>query len=416
LRCTLLTNLSTLHRWQRNFSEAATLADEALGLALHHQAGLEGHAARMALLAVYAQQNQVPKAQIREELDQIITELRHSAEDFALLSCMGLCAQVAILDGDRLAASQHLRSALLQADKLGTTQPLVTEILHSAELESFVEENRSAFGVLLRDLKRLREFQIRTSEENRLSVTGKLSTYHLRLFCLGEARILRDGEPVDSVMLRRLGRDLFLCLLFEGGATREQVSVLLWPQSTVQKVRQNFHTLIFRMRQALGENVVILRDQRYSINPDVEVWCDALELEKMVKKARLLSPRDARTEDMWQRAVDLYRGDFLPEVDAEWTTYRRESLRDNYIDALIGLAQCARVRSDFPQALYYFKHAAELEPYREDIHQGILNCYAAKGDKQKIVTHVTNLRRLMRRDLGASPSLETLNLAQSLLK
>jgi tetratricopeptide (TPR) repeat protein len=138
-------------------------------------------------------------------------------------------------------------------------------------------------------------------------------------------------------------------------------------------------------------------------------------LEKLAQQARVLSPRDARTEDLWRRAANLYQGEFLPSIEAEWVESRRESLHQLYIEALLGLAECARARSDFRQALDTYKRASELEPYREDIHQAIMICYADKGDKQRIVSHLNELKKTLRRDLHAEPSQKTLDLAKSLL-
>jgi LuxR family maltose regulon positive regulatory protein len=417
LRCTILSNYSTLQRWQGNLLEALRLADEASMLAERHEIKMEGLTARMLSLVAQAQNGSPDQMMpILAELEQTVIDLQKRGEQFATLTGYIHCAHVALLTGSRAAAYRHIRSGMERAASVGTTHPLAVEVLHSSMLEELLEEGKATYANLLRDVRRLRDFQVQTAREVPIVGSANLMPYHLRVYCLGQVRILKDSQPIDSVTLRRAGRDMFLYLLFNRSATREQLCELFWPDTTPQKSRQNFHTTLFRIRQVLGESVVLLDNQRYQIHPEVEVWCDAMEHEKLVRKARVLPARDARTEDMLRRAVGLYFGDFLPEVDAEWVVTRREALRESYIDALAALGECARSRSDLIEALTVFRRAAELEPYREDIHQRIMMIYAARGDKQKIVTHLSTLKKQFRRDLGAEPSVETLSLARTLLK
>jgi DNA-binding SARP family transcriptional activator len=86
-----------------------------------------------------------------------------------------------------------------------------------------------------------------------------------------------------------------------------------------------------------------------------------------------------------------------------------------YLDALFGLGDCIRRRGDFQEAVSIFRRALEIDPYREDFHRIILTCYDALGEHSLIYEQVETLRQLLDADLGISPSIETLTLAQSLL-
>ena len=66
----------------------------------------------------------------------------------------------------------------------------------------------------------------------------------------------------------------------------------------------------------------------------------------LVKKARPLPYRDARTEDLWFHAATLYQGDFLPQLEGEWVADYREMLNEYYLEALVALGECARARRD----------------------------------------------------------------------
>jgi DNA-binding SARP family transcriptional activator len=209
---------------------------------------------------------------------------------------------------------------------------------------------------------------------------------------------------------------MFLYLLFNGSESRERISLIFWPDSPIKQVRSNFHTTLYRARQALGENVINHDDGLYFINPALSLWCDALELEDLIQQARLMPLRDARTENLWLKSSNLYRGDFLPFSDHEWVLFRRQNLFDNYIEALIGLGGCARARNNPREALSAFRRVLDVDPYSENAHRGIMLCYDDLGEKKQALAQFNNLRALLYDELGVEPSNETLDLAERLLE
>jgi DNA-binding SARP family transcriptional activator len=209
---------------------------------------------------------------------------------------------------------------------------------------------------------------------------------------------------------------LFFYLLFSGATSREKISLDFWPDSTPSRVRSNFHTTLYRVRQALGENIIVFKDDHYAVNPDLDIWCDAHEFEALVRKARPLSFRDARTEDLWFHAATLYQGDFLPQLEGDWVADYRELLNEYYLESLISLGECARARRDMTEAIKMYKQALKVDPFREDVHRSLITCYAERGERRKIFLHYRDLQDLLSRELGVEPSRETAALVKSLLK
>ncbi len=202
----------------------------------------------------------------------------------------------------------------------------------------------------------------------------------LRAFTLGQESIIRDGQAVMHTAWRAItARELFFYLLFVGPSPREQISLAFWPDSTISEVRSNFHTTLYNARKAVGAEAIIYQSDLYSINPAVDLWCDAHEFEDLIAHARLWSPHDSRSEDRLRKAVSLYQGDLLIAFDADWILAYREKLRELYLQALVSLGECRRVKNDIDEALEWFKQAVKVDAYREDIHRAIMSCYAQKG-------------------------------------
>lgn len=416
LRCAVLVSSATLRRWEGKLNESLALAETAYSLATPHNLALEEALARAALWVCRAVMGEAARA--FNQLEEVITELQGLGAHFELVWLYTLQSYVSLLRSNGRDASRYLMLATREADLVGSRQTLVSEIVHNAQLDAFVRQHADRYASLAPDLDNLRSAQTTKAtpypQELRINPT---ITYSLRVATMGREEIERDGEIVSMSEWRSTtAREMFLYLLFEGGQTREQISLEFWPDSSPKRVRSNFHTTLYRARQALRENVIVFQDGEYLINPDLDLWCDVHEMEQLIQEARLLSPRDARTEDLWRAAVDLYSGDFLPTLDAEWVVWRRESLQEDYLEALIGLGDCARARRNVREAVAAYKRALDIDPYREDVHRAIMSCYAQAGENKQVLTHFQTLENLLRRELAISPSAETVALAKKLLR
>jgi len=414
LRCSILISTSSLQRWHETPRDAVALAEDAVELAQTHHMVVDGLAAQASLWVAKAQLGETRLA--LEKLEVIVDELQQQGARFELVWAYALCAYTALLASNTPTAETYLLAGLRLAQEVGSAQPMAAEILHSRSFEAYVLNNFTRFNLLGKELNYLREAQVKTSAARKTRIPEPHNTYSLRVWTLGQEQIERDGELIPASEWRAdSARELFFYLLFNDATSREQMSLVFWPDSSPKRVRANFHTTLYRARQAVGEHVITFQDGLYQINPDIDLWCDAQEMETATGAARLLSSRDARTEDLWDRAVKLYRGDFLPSWDAEWVIYRRENLAEAYLEALVGLGDCARARKNLKEAVAAFRRALDVDPYREDIHRAIMICYAENGEKQQVMAHWQKLQDLLRLELGIAPSAETLELAESLL-
>jgi LuxR family maltose regulon positive regulatory protein len=415
LRCSLLINASILRRWQGKIHEAVSLAEEGERLARSHSLALEAELAQAARWAAQAQSDD-PRESLAH-LQAIAAELQNKNAHFELLRVISLCVQAALLSANTTVARECLDAALELAISVGSSLPLVTEVVHTPGLETFVTGHTASRGAIKHDLKRLRDSQLKSSAT--LQPVEPLifhAPYSLRVLTFGQEHIERDGDRLSAADWRATAaKELFLYLLFLGPASREDISLAFWPDSSAKRVRSNFHTTLYRARQALGEQVIGFDNGLYFISPECDIRCDARDFDAMTQQARLLSSNDARTEDLWRKAVNLYRGDVLPSLDADWVIPWRERFHEAYVEALIGTGHCARARGDLRAAIDAYRRAIPIDPYREDIYRAMMNCYADLGEKRQILACLQQLQQLLQQDLAVEPSHETLALAELLL-
>ncbi len=412
LQSSILVSVATMRRWQNRQEEAVLVAEEGLRVAEAHHLPFEIARAQAAAWAARSQLGQAADA--LEHLSEVIEELRYQGARFELTGIFGIAAHACLLAEDEDAAREYIDAARRMADEIETAQPLAVEIAHTPELETFVSglpENDQ----LQRDLNRLRDAEIELAGDVEEEPAARNTTYTLSVHTLGEESIERDGTLVTD-WRSAVAREIFFYLLFEGAQRRDTIGNEFWPDFLPRKVRNNFHATMHRARQALGPNVIIFEDDIYRINPDVQIHCDALDLERVVAEARPLPPHDARAAHLWERAVRLYKGEFLPSLDYEWVQPRRTALHEMYIEALVESGHCARARDDTRGAIDILKKALEVEPYREDIHRTVMRYYADMGEKNQVVNHFNQLQARLQAEIGVAPAEETVRLAERLLR
>ncbi len=415
LRCSILISAAIQNCWQQKSQEALALAEEALILAEAHSLAIEQLMAQASCWMIRGLLDDDYDT-ASEGLESVVQELqkRHAVSE--TIHVYGLSAALAAQYNARATAEHYLKTALQLLQQGGSWQSLIAEAMHNPALEKIVADGER-FAEINQRVSRLRLSRHKTPSVIKLESNHPIEyVYSLRLQTLGKEKLERDGVPVLPAEWRATAaRELFFYLFFGGAQPREIISLDFWPDSAPSRVRSNFHTTLYRVRQALGDNVIIFRDERYMVNPDLDIWCDAHEFESLTERAQNLSIRDARTEDLYRRAVDLYQGDFLPLLDADWIISYRERLSETYLDSLIGLGRCAHARRDYKQSLNIFKQALKVDPYREEIHRAIMVCYADQGEKSKIYAQLRQLQKLLKDELDAEPARETMTLARSLL-
>jgi LuxR family maltose regulon positive regulatory protein len=412
LQSSILASVATMRRWQNRQEEAVLVAEEALRVAEAQQLPFEAARAEAAAWAARSQLGQAADAV--EHLADVIEELRRQGARFELTGVLGIAAHACLLAEDEDAARAYIDAALQVAEEIETAQPLAVEIAHTLELKEFVDglpENEQ----LARDLMRWQDAKVELAGDVEEEPTTRNTTYTLSVHTLGDESVGRDGTPVTD-WRSAVAREIFFYLLFEGAQRRDTIGSLFWPDFAPRKVRNNFHATMHRARQALGPNVIVFEDDIYRINPDVQIHCDALDLERVVDEARSLPPHDARAAHLWERAVHLYKGEFLPSLDYDWVLPRRIALHEMYIEAMVGMGHCARARDDTRGAIDILKQALEVEPYREDIHRTVMRYYADLGEKNQVVNHFNRLQARLRDEIGVAPAEETVRLAERLLK
>ncbi len=242
----------------------------------------------------------------------------------------------------------------------------------------------------------------------------------LEIRCFGSFELYRQGKLVTPDMIQRQGAiTLLKILLFHRGrrVPRDLLVEYLWPEADPKAAANRLYVLVHTLRQAVEPSprkrpwVFIRSDEdHYYFNCDAPYRYDIEEFETCIKLGARLE-RDGNgvhTIDAYEKAVSLYRGDFLEdEPYAEWCWEERERLREAYLGLLSKLAALHADQGALETSIRYYRQTLTVDPLREQNHQGLMRVFLAAGRRAEAVRQYQMCRDILRRELDVDPLPET---------
>lgn len=188
--------------------------------------------------------------------------------------------------------------------------------------------------------------------------------------------------------------------------TRSRLAGSLWPDQTEARARRNLADALYRLRRALGDELageLLCVDEETVGLGDVRV--DADDFRRLAASSSL---------DEWRAALELYRGDLLEELDAEWLLAPRAELRERYLATLERVCTALTEAGHFANALSVAHRWALADPLAENAHLAAMRLYARLGRYAAALQQYDQLARLLDQELGLPPMRETRALADAI--
>ena len=242
----------------------------------------------------------------------------------------------------------------------------------------------------------------------------------LALLLLGPVFATLDEQPLDGFD-SRLAQGLCIYLACQPEPhSREQLMELIWPESSPTAAAHNLRQTLYVLRRVVPEVIsrdggrsvplVIAAQDTLRINPEAAVTVDVHQFTTLLHEAG---------PDQLERAVVLYRGDFLADFYLpnsipfeDWVATRRANLRRMMLDVLESLSAQARQRQAYREMADYARRQLAIDDLSESAHRQLMWALAHSGKRVEAATHYRRLVELLDAELGITPSVETRALAE----
>ncbi len=263
-------------------------------------------------------------------------------------------------------------------------------------------------------ISKLPELRKRVRQKN-LQVT--FAPAHYRIRALGRMSVKINNQMISNADWQtQHARDVFFILLSHPeGMTKEAIGLLLWPDVSSEEMRFRFKNTIYRLRRAVGKNAVLLQDDYYFFNTDLDYEYDVDEFSRSLRLAARAETAEEKV-GYYRYALKQYRGEYLPEVGEDWAVIEREQLRLQYLQAGASLCELLFDLKRYNEAMEACNQALRVDVTQEAIYRIMMKIYAAEGSKVKVVQLYEHLYAVLQRELGVSPSQQLKHLYDGIIK
>lgn len=231
---------------------------------------------------------------------------------------------------------------------------------------------------------------------------------HLNIQALGQTSVTVSGKVLNlSDWQTQSVRDLFFYFLISRKPlSRDQVAENLWPGlEDPQKIKLRFKNEIYRLRRAVGQDVITYEGVFYSFNRSLDFEYDVEAFESFLQRAKSAAGLEEQIS-LYQRAVDLVRGPFLEDIYSDWAMFDREHISQTYLSTLLILAGLFNKQAQPEQALATCQKAVDYDSTFEAAYALSMQVYHRIGDRPAIIRTYQACYDAMQR-LGLPPSPET---------
>lgn len=405
-----LVNLADMAREENDLAQAATLHEHAVSLLR-----LEKHL-RLISFALNG------LGTVRRLQGDLLTAARHHYEALQIYrgaqNRLGIAETLEGLAG--VAAAWHefaralawLGAARGMRDEMGTPvypfdQALVNEtetraaqnLGHGAAQEALLRGRALALETILAEVD---AWHARVTQPN---VTDALE---LDCYAFGETRVFRCGELLNPKAWRYAqAREIVFYLLTRGAAAKEQLALALYPDASPEQIRSALHRVLHHARRALGKREWILfEDEHYSFQRALPYAYDVERFTQALAEAAARKTGNAYLEAL-QRAVNVYAGDFLVDVESEWAASERATRREQFFDAAAKLGAGYFDAARHAEARAVYEKMIAQDNLNEDAQRAWMQCLAKMGDAPRALRQYETLKQILRDELGAEPARET---------
>jgi len=168
--------------------------------------------------------------------------------------------------------------------------------------------------------------------------------------------------------------------------------------------------LLSQLGTDLGHTLIVYKNGGYSWDPDYPITLDVEEFDRLCAMAA------ARTEPeeqlaLYLRALELYRGDFLPKLASEpWVVPIAAYYHQLYLRVLELTLKMLEDAGRWEEAEKRCQQGLGIEPYSEVLYQHKMSISIATGDRPAAMAAYEKMSELLFDNFGVMPSEESLQL------
>lgn len=226
-----------------------------------------------------------------------------------------------------------------------------------------------------------------------------------RIYCFGKFTVYGTAGNKPVKWRTSKAEELFAYMLqnLEKEVPKWKICEVLWPEYDQEKVDIQLHTTIYKMKKVLFSAGISFDfsfiNGCYWMSLS-RVYVDTVEFDSQIAFS---IPVEEGTVEKYEKALLLYKGDYLEDNDYLWSLPKREAYFKKYYKLATSIVIYYMQRNDYIAAEKILHEILEKSPLNEAAHEMLLKCYFVKRDQVAFITHYQAVRELFKAELGIEP-------------
>jgi predicted ATPase/DNA-binding SARP family transcriptional activator len=240
-----------------------------------------------------------------------------------------------------------------------------------------------------------------------------------RIQLLGALRAVQRDRVLTRFRTHKTGILLaYLAYYPQRAPSREELIEILWPGRDLLTGPNNLRVALSSLRRQLEPPgtppgaVLEAHGATVQLNPRAYTT-DVAHFESALQAAGRACSEMERIQRLTE-AVEQYQGELLPGFFDAWILPERQRLLEACLQSLRQLAILLERAGDLPRAVQWARRAVFADPLREESQSELIRLFAAAGDPQSALRQYRELKELLAREIGVSPSAATQDMVRAI--
>ncbi len=265
--------------------------------------------------------------------------------------------------------------------------------------------------------------KLKTPEEKesyRTLVSEYRARYNINIYTFGNFEVFIGPYKITSTDWKRPSvRDLFKFFVVNKNKLlpRDYIMESIWPGENPEKSHGKLRVYISLLRDVIEPwllkddkpSIIVYADGKYGLYID-EVTLDTVVFENLIKEATRTVDRKEAVVKL-ERAVELYRGDFLEDdIYSDFVYIERERLRNLYFQAVQMLVKFYSESGERGKMKVLLDKAFFVDPTNDNIVKSYINLLLESGERANAVKVFKLYERTLKKryDIEPSPDIKSL--------
>lgn len=248
-------------------------------------------------------------------------------------------------------------------------------------------------------LNRLRETIDRIIDEKGIQIHSR----GLHIKCFGKFGVVAGEEEVK--FRTEKARELLAFLIDNKGSdvSRSKIIDSLWEDFEGDRAVTHLNTTLYYVKKALlpyGIQINIMYDAgNYRVAVE-KISCDYLQFSEFILTAGAISSYNIFD---YEKAVELYSGEYLAGWDFEWAAGKRLQLEEDYIRLLLAISNYYRNIEDYQNTAKWLKAGLQQEPLHRELNFRLIEVLLLSKERVIAMKYFENYSNGLKRKLGMEP-------------